>query len=577
MLVDRQEQYSVVRVSSGSRFRNRLLSRSTGQSVVIFLLFLAAVFVLQLASGAYKAEFSGYPDEPAHYITSLMVHDYIVGLHWSHPLEFAEQYYAHYPKVAFGHWPPFFYIVQAAWMLLFSTSRSSIRIEIALTSAFLAWSVYVQSKKWFGGRAGPILAGLVTISIPVVQTYMDEEMAEILLTVLCFWAAVYFAEFLDTERWRDAILFAVFFSLAVLTKGNGWLLAGLVPFGVALTRKFGVLLQRQFWVSVLIVAAVCLPWQILTLHMAEQGWTNGDKPSLGYTLTALVQFGVILLRIAGYPLGVLAVLGVIIAVIVPMARGPVRSSPAVMFALIVCTWTFHALVPAGVEDRKMVIAVPALVLFVFSGGYWLAAQLRTVSLIGPLRTEAVAIAGALLFAFTGFAVPRQTHYGFDDVARFITSQPTFLQKKILVSDDYVGEGLLISEVAMHERRPGNTIVRATKALAEMNWNGSHYRCLFSSADQVAAALQADHVDLVVIGVFVGFNPYRHNQLLRQALQDTNRFELLRTFQAASWKGRGEVMVYRVRRNFNPDATLVGTAGRAPNPIPAGFSVVSLRK
>src|SRR5579875_292360 len=362
MLVDREEKPSVVRSSARISFHTRLLTYSAAKSVLVFLVFLAAVLALQVASGAYGAEFGGYPDEPAHYITSLMVRDYVVGLHWSNPLQFAQQYYEHYPKVAFGHWPPVLYVLQAAWMLLFSISRTSIRIEMAFTTAVLAYSVYTQATKWFGGRIGPLLAGLLTIAIPMIQIYTDEEMAEILLTFLCFWAAVYFAEFLDSGTWRDAVLFALFFSLAVLTKGSGWLLAGLVPIGLLLTRKFHTLLRKRFWVSVLIVAVLCLPWQILTLHMAEQGWTNGDKPSLSYTSYALGKFALILLHTPGYALGTLAVIGILTSVVLVMFRQPVRSAPAVLLALIASDWIFHALVPAGVEPRKMVIAVPAVVL-----------------------------------------------------------------------------------------------------------------------------------------------------------------------------------------------------------------------
>jgi hypothetical protein len=142
MLVDREPDIPQVSVSDVSRHQRALLANSAARELFLFASFLAIVIALQWASGAYQAEFGGYPDEPAHYVTSLMVHDYIVGLHWGSPLQFAVDFYRHYPKVALGHWPPFFYIVQALWMLLFSVSRTSIRREIGVTAALLAYSVY---------------------------------------------------------------------------------------------------------------------------------------------------------------------------------------------------------------------------------------------------------------------------------------------------------------------------------------------------------------------------------------------------------------------------------------------------
>lgn len=548
MLVDREPQASMVRESVGSGFRSTLWSRSAARGVLVFSLFLIAVFALQFASGAYNAEFGGYPDEPAHYITSLMVHDYIASVHWSSPLQFAEQYYHYYPKVAFGHWPPFLYVVQAIWMLLFSISRTSIRVELAVTAAVLAYSVFTQARRWFSGYAAPIFAGLLTVSIPLVQVYADEEMSETLLALMCFWAVVWFARYLDTGAWRDNLWFGVFFSLAVLTKGNGWLLAGVVPIALILTRKLRWVLSWQFWVGPAVVAIMCLPWQLATLRMAEQGWTAGTEPSVAYTLSALLEFGQVLMRMAGVVLGCLALLGIAATVIAPSVRGAVRSAPAAMFAFIVCTWVFHSLVPAGIEDRKMMIAAPAWVLFVFAGGYWLADQIRLSGPVGKWRKWLVGGVAGLAFAATAFAIPRETHYGYAEAAQFITSRPALRADTILISDDAVGEGLLISEIAMREARPGNRIVRATKALAQTNWNGSHYRCLYSTPEQVTRAIQKLKIDLVVIGTFHSGDAFNHNQLLREALRDRQEFQLIGSFDGTSWDGAGKVLVYRVIRN-----------------------------
>src|ERR1700680_1452483 len=78
------------------------------------ILFLFLAIALQYAAGAYRAGFGAYPDEPAHYVTGLMVRDYILHAVGRPPMRFAENYYLHYPAVAFGHWPPVFYVIQAA-------------------------------------------------------------------------------------------------------------------------------------------------------------------------------------------------------------------------------------------------------------------------------------------------------------------------------------------------------------------------------------------------------------------------------------------------------------------------------
>ena len=92
----------------------------------VFGLSLLMTLLLQWRANAFQAEWSEDPDEPAHYVTGLMVRDYIAGGLRGSPMAFAQNYYAHYPKVAIGHWPPVFYLMQAGWMLLFGISRASL-------------------------------------------------------------------------------------------------------------------------------------------------------------------------------------------------------------------------------------------------------------------------------------------------------------------------------------------------------------------------------------------------------------------------------------------------------------------
>src|SRR5260370_42392019 len=92
--------------------------------VVASVLFSINVWLASIR-GVFRSELNGESDEPAHYVTALMIRDYIAQGIPAKPLAFAKNYYLHYPKVAFGHWPPLFHVVEAAWMLIFGVSRTS--------------------------------------------------------------------------------------------------------------------------------------------------------------------------------------------------------------------------------------------------------------------------------------------------------------------------------------------------------------------------------------------------------------------------------------------------------------------
>ena len=551
-----------------SRFENALssrpaLARTASNHLLWLAVFFALAVALQIASGAYAAEFGGYPDEPAHYVTSLMMREYVTGPNPLSPMQFAQQYYAHYPKVAFGHWPPLFYMVQALWMILFSPARVSVLLELAVTTAFLAYSVYSEARRWFGWTAGA-LAGLLTVCLPVVQRYTDEEMAEILLVLVCFWSAIYFARYLDSERWQDSLWFGVFFSLAVLTKGNGWLLAMVPPIALVLTRKLRLLFRPSFWVSALLVAIICVPWQLTTMHLAEEGWNGGSHPNMAYTISALGQFLLLFARLTGPFLALLILIGLAVEVFIPMFRRPVAAGPAVMAAFICAVWIFHSVVPAGVEDRKLIIAIPALILFLLAGGFWVARHLPLPHRIAHWRYAAVALVAAAFFFFETFSIPRETHFGYHEAAQFLTSTPQFRGNTILVASGSIGEGLLVSEIAMRQPRPVDTIIRATKALAKMNWNGSEYRSLYSTPEQLLSFLARKGVQLVVTDTWKGGDDLAHVLLLHRTIAESGRFLRVATFSPRDSSAQGEVDIYRFAAagaRFTPGAD--GFAGAIP--------------
>ncbi len=529
---------------------------NTFVNAAVFLLLLAVALVLQVASGAYHSEFNGYPDESAHYVTSLMVHQYITAPRPGAPVPFAQDYYAHYPKVAFGHWPPLLYILQALWMTLFSSARASVLVQLAFTSAILAYTVYAEARRWFRNvfhnvqpsfeMATGVLAGLLTVCVPLIQTYTAEEMSETLLTLLCFWSAIYFARYLDSGRWQDNCRFGIFAALAILTKGSGWLLVLLPPLTLLLTRRLRLLLRPSFWIPAVIVAVPCIPWQLMTMHLVQEGWEGGSRPSIQYTLGALSQFLPILVSIVGPALFVLAAFGIFQNVLLPMWKRPVASGPAAMFALIVADWVFHSLVPAGVEDRKLIIAVPALVLFVVAGVLWLADRLPAPVPLQRWRAAFIALVAGLFFCAQTFAIPHEKHYGYIEAAHYIASHPALRNATVLVSSDSGGEGPFIAEVALCEPHPAGVILRATKVLAEVSFDADVYRGLFPDSASVLKYLYQRHVDAVVLDTFPQSLHFPHNRFLWQIVRQSGPFRLIAAFPDGSSPASGQVQLYRLK-------------------------------
>lgn len=516
---------------------------------IVLLSFFALVVLLQWLSGTYRSEFSSYPDEPAHYVTSLMVWDYIRQFHFVSPLSFAQSYYDHYPKVALGHWPPVFYLIQAGWMLVFGTSRIAVRLEVGLTTAILALSLFSELRKRFGdglfAKLGALGAGVLFICLPLVQVYTAEEMAEMMLTLCCFWGVVFLARFIHGGRSKDALLYAVFFSLAVLTKGSGWLLAMVPAIALVLTRQLTLLRRKALWLSALVVALCCVPWQLMTMKMAERGWEGGTHPSAHYSIGALWEFLTLFPSILGPLLVAVMVIGIYRLIVVPFRQGRTNAFDACMFSLLCSVWLFHSLVPAGVEDRKLIIAVPAMIYFLLPGVHTIVRWLPPVT--GRFDWRAPAVAGILAISFAAFtfSIPRVDGYGFHQAARFIASRPEIEHNNILVTSQSVGEGLLVSELAMLRPDPIATVIRATKALATVEWNGAGYQCRYSDTKQVLDFIRSKNIGVIVIDNFAPQVNFLHDKLIHQLVTTSPSFQLIGQFRSQD-PVQGSVSIYKTK-------------------------------
>ncbi len=465
-----------------------------GPACAIALAWVVAV-CLQVASGAFGNEFGGHSDEPGHYVTGLMVRDYLAGMHWAHPVQFADNYYGHYPKVALGHWPPFFYVVQAAWTLSFGPSRTSVLLLMSVLTALWAGMLYQAVRADFGDGMGLAMA-LLLPALPLVQQGTDLLMADTLTGLLCLGAVLLFGKFLDTGRWRSALAFGVVASLAILTKGSGLLLGLVPPLAVVLGRRFGVLKRPAFWCVPVVVAVLCGPWYVATVGLAHNGFAR-PTPGLHFTVPAVSFYGLGLVQMTGVGVFAVAVLGLFVKVVRPWWLGSVEGKWATAAALLAALLAFHVTVPVGFESRYLLPAAPLLLMFVAAGMTWLAGRL-------PARWPAagrlggVGLVVALLFAVETFTVPTRPWHGFGPVARELIARPDLRGATLLVSSDPRGEGAFIAEVAGEEERPGHTVLRGSKLLGDGDWLGIGYEPLYRTPEALARSLTQAGVSLVVV-------------------------------------------------------------------------------
>ncbi len=481
-------------------------------AAAFLFLFLVAWF-LQYLGKTWSGELNVGSDDPAHYISGLMIHDYIGDGFPTTPLKFAETFYAHYPKVAIGHWPPAFYLLQAFWMLIFGGSIHSDLVFMAFLCALLAATLYQVIQREFGAHAIGIAGGLLFLSIPLVRLYGGTVMADLPVSLFCFWATLYWARYLDSGRQKYAIAFSALAALAILTKGNGFALLLVPPATILLGRRFELVKNWRLWLSGSPIL-LCLPWSLLTRGLVTP--TMQYRASWQFFARAIRFYSANLLTVTGVFICLLSVLGVLS--LIPALKN--RTIPGLwlsLLALLAATLLFHSVVPAGLEPRYLLMVIPCIVLFTVRGAKYLVSQLSFVGSNKALRIEAllVSVGAALALASpTDSARPR----GFAEAAACLTSRSEFAQPVILVSSEDDGEGPLIARIAeLDQPRPNHIVLRASRTLADSDWNGRDYRLRLHTPDQVENYLESVPVSTVVIDRTNYALPNSHQPLLEEAI------------------------------------------------------------
>jgi hypothetical protein len=463
------------------------------ESVAMFAALLGFVVNLQVLGGAYASGFGGFPDEPAHLVSSLMVRDFLAGLDFRHPWNFAQQYYLHFPEVAIGVWPPGFYAALGMWFLVFGASRASALIFIAIAAATTANVIYFIGKRLIGRWAG-LLAAVLFIASPLVQESTARVMTEHLVILGMLVGTLCFARFARTERTVDALAFGAVSAAAILTHGNAWAL-GLVPgLTVALTNRRYLLRRPAFWAAALPVVVTCVPWYVFAHSMLVGFWQSGAS----LRVHAVSGFAGCIYLSLGFLVLVFASIGVWERIIRVKPRTEVAPEWAALAALAIATFILFCVLPVGIESRYMVPLIPSVVLFAAAGVNEVGRRLGARFPTPAVRFGLVLILMAA-FSLESFALPLQLRNGgYEALVRDVEARVSNVPQVWLISSGSTGEGCLVAAVALREAHPNSYVVRAKKILAGGDWHWRNQQDRFDTPAKLAEVLDAIPVTIVVI-------------------------------------------------------------------------------
>jgi len=464
--------------------------------VAVFLLALLLAFTAQWCGGAYQADLAGHPDEAAHYVTGLMVRDYAVALLTGNiepPIAYARRYYAALPRVALGHYPPGFYLVEALWLLPAPGVASALLLQAALSaalSAFVFATVRPHAGTWIAAGAAVLLQAL-----PWLRQIELLVMSDLLVCLLALAAGAAWNRFLDDPTGRRAGGFGLLAAAAILTKGTALFLALLPPLSLLLARRWELLRRPALYLAPVPVLLLAAPWMLATYGITQEGMATA---SLGeYLALALPAYGK-----AAWPVLVPLLPALAVGLLAPATGTATAARRWAVFAL--AGLLFTVAVPSGIDARYLLpTAIAGIIAAALGVGSLAASPGRTPRVLAAL------IPGAILACWLTIPVPIKLPAGFAQAAEIVGQEPG----TVLVISDARGEGAFIAEIARREPRPGRTVLRSSKEMAASDWLGRGYESSIRTPEELDRLLTERRVAWVVVDLSVAPIYQRPHHLL----------------------------------------------------------------
>ena len=456
----------------------------------------ALIVGLQCAGGAYRAEFNSHPDEASHFVSGLMVHDYLSAWPAENPVAWCLRYYLHYPRVAIGHWPPGFPLMEAAWWLLFPPSRFTAMTLNAAMALLCALLFYRMARTRVPGWLA-LCGALLMLAAGDMQEGFSRSMCDLpclLFAMLVLDATLRLLRRPSRAAWSLIVLWLV---CGMLTRASIACLVPVPALALLFTGKWRTIPRQGALVAAGALFLLGSAWYLMRLLLFHEnllGW-GGVRLTLPWPVLLFPN-------LAGPGVIALAIAGIAVAL---RYRRPLASAAA---ALLLATAGVSFFLRAMNETRHVLIVLPALLLL-------------SVEVIHALRPRRVlSLAGAALaLGFFPWTLYRQQPAGFAAIAGQL-----HLPSRTLVSSTALGEGGWISTLALADRhRPSSAAVRATQTL--ITGVGIHYGLSATTPAEVEQRLDELAIDTVISQSDPGYFIRPHRLLLVQTLDHSPSWRL----------------------------------------------------
>ncbi len=239
---------------------------------VAFTVYLAFVAV-QFYSADRSGNFWWY-DSASHALNGVFLRDFFAGNGWSSPLAFTVSYFAQYPGITIGFYPPGFAALLAVFYAVFGVGHAAAQLCLSGATLVLALGTHALAIRC-GTRFWPAFcAGLLAIGFPEMLIWSRQIQPELPAYAFVVWSIYFLLRWLDEQRPHQLLLAVVLFVFGLYVKQTVCFLAPVLLLIVIVERGWRVFRQRDVYTAAAIAIMLMVPLAVLTLTLGNFNMTQ---------------------------------------------------------------------------------------------------------------------------------------------------------------------------------------------------------------------------------------------------------------------------------------------------------------
>ena len=336
-------------------------------------------------------------DAPRHAANGLFLWDYLTSLP-ADPLDFAVRYYARYPIIAPGIYPPLFYLIEGATFSLIAPSPYVAKAIVLAFAAMAGLFTMAWARRWAGSFAG--WAGACTILLPGFVRYSNAVLLNVPATAFTIAGLYHLIVWLETGQQKHRRWFVVLTAAALLTYYPSAIALPVALVWIVLAG--GWRRSRLLWLIPIVIAVVAVS---IALVLPQYWDRNAPAVNRLWRLSLWTFYGRQLLMLASPMWAVFGLIGLLIA------GAGTRRREALWLAVAIATAIVCLILLPAESDRYALMLLPTLVVATFLGAASIPLPLR----LRPVLSIVLLAAAAWSASTTRVPVVS----GFDAVAAYL--------------------------------------------------------------------------------------------------------------------------------------------------------------